>query len=264
LALIIYSNGIIEEMIPEGNEFTDNELTLTFSDYEYIHTSRLNEVPNTWCIWGEIENPPPNEFNKLATEAIDFEIYSHVIFVHDSEINPSWKLTDNIIYKSYSEWLTMVGDFVNEMTQNIALEHRQEMQESEQSASMIFLSTLGHTKDKRVLFGFNPNEQNDNFYKDNGGWDKFSDKIYEYLVENFDKEPVEENKPFVIFSDAKTIVIIEDQYVDDVINKLLVHFERKEKYEVCKFISEVKDKWYKRKTLPTIDPSSGISDNNVV
>lgn len=260
MSLLIYSNGIVEEYLAQGNTFTEHELVELFNQYPRIQSFRLPEVPNAWCLWGVIDDPPQQEYNPLATEMTGTKTFSHLLIIHDSELNPNWNTTDNIIYKSYSEFLQELGEFINEMTQQIAEESQREMEESEQSSSMIFLTTMGHTKDKRVLFSFNPNEQNDNFYLD-GAWEKFAVKIYEYLQENFDKEPVEENKPFVIYSDTKTIVIIEDKHVDQVISTMLSTFEARENYEGCKFITETKAKWYKRMTLPG-KPNVEIRDSS--
>lgn len=253
MALVIYSNGIIEESVSIENTFSDNELVQSFVDYPEIRTHRLEEIPNCWCIWGHIDDPPANEFNKLASEIVDQDVHSHLIFVHDSEINLNWAITDKILYRSYKEFTESVGLYINEMIQHIATENRQEIEEAGVNPSMIFLTTMGHTQDKRVLFAFNPEEQTENFYAD-GGWDQFSGKIYEYINEFFYKEPIEENKPFIIFSDSKTIVIIEDKHVDAVIEKLIKTFQNKEKYEICSKISEIKNQWYLRKTLPQITP----------
>lgn len=256
MALVVYSNGIFEEYLPVDDTFSDQELVDMFRDYEEIKTHRLAEIPNCWLIWGEMENPPDNEYSKLASEILDDDIFSHIIFVHDSEINRNWGLTDDILYKSYSDFINQVGTYIKDMVEFIANETQKEYEEAGTS-SMIFMRAIGYTKDKRVLYQFDPDEQHDEFYID--GWDKFSRKIYEYLKDNFDKEPIEENKPFVIFADTKVIVIVEDDKVNDVISHVLLEFEKKENYEACSFISNVRDKWYERKTIPkdVLDPSIG-------
>jgi len=256
MALVIYSNGIAEEMLPLNDTFTDDELVGSFNMYESIKSHRLSEIPNCWCVWGFISNPPEHEFNKLASEIADEDVHSHLIFVHDSELNMNWGITDSILYKSYSTFMKQVGDYIKEMVKYIANEVEKEYENAD-TTSMIFLRAVGHTADKRVLYVFNPDEQSENFYVD--GWDKFSFKIYVYLKENFDKEPVEENKPFVIYSDSKTIVIVEDKYVNEVVGSVLQFFERVENYEACSYISSVRERWYTRKTLPdnVMDPSIG-------
>ena len=252
MALVIYSNGIVEEMVALNNTFSDDELIQSFSNYPEVKTHRLLEIPNCWCIWGYIPEPPAQEFNKLASEIVDADVFSHILFVHDSEMNPNWRVTDGIIYRPYTDFMDQMGKFVNEMMKHIETENRQEIEAVEGNTNLIFLTTLGHTQDKRVLFAFNPNIQNDEFY--NGAWDNFAIKIYEYLAENFDKEPIEENKPFVIFSDTKTIVIVEDAYVNEVIENMIKFYQGKENYEVCSRISEIRDTWYTRKTIPQITP----------
>jgi len=262
MAVVIYSNGIVEEMIPLENTFSDKELIQSFEMYTSLSSYRLEEIPNCWCLWGYIDNPPENEFNKLASEIVEQDVYSHLIFIHDSELHPDLGLTDKIIYKLYKQFTEDVTIFMHNLMNDITEQHKQEYEESDQT-SMIFLSALGHTKDKRVMFAFNPNEQHENFYVDDG-WEKFVVNIHKYLKENFDKEPIEENKPFVIFSDSKTIVIVEDKNVDQVIDDMLSYFMKKEKYEICSEITEIKNKWYILKTLPSqgmIDPPETLDSS---
>jgi hypothetical protein len=120
---------------------------------------------------------------------------------------------------------------------------------------------MGHTQDKRVLFAFNPGEQAEDFY--DNGFESFAVKIWEYLNANFYKEPLEESKPFVIFADSKTIVIVENQHMNDFILQLSAVFEKREEYEICKKISDVKYQWDEYIKIPedikteNLDPSTG-------
>jgi len=148
MGLCIYSNGIIEEFLPIDNSFSDNELTKSFENYPEIRTHRLPEIPNCWCIWGQMENPPDQEFNKLASEMVDADVYSHIIFVHDSEINPDWNITDHIIYRSYKEFMASIGTFINEMMTHIETENRQELEESEELKG----TELNHLSEKKIIF----------------------------------------------------------------------------------------------------------------
>lgn len=256
MGLIVYSNGIFEEILPMSDTFSEDELTELFDDYEDLKSFRLSEVPNCWLLWGDLDNPPDNEYNKLASEIIDEDIFSHIIFLHDSEINRDWNITDDILQNDYNTYMKQVGEFMKNMVDYIANEAQKEYEEAG-TTSMIFLRAIGFTKDKRVLYQFDPDEQNEEFYID--GWDKFSVKIYDYLKDNFEKDHYEENKPMVIFADSKVIVVVEDKKVNDVFGHVLSHFEKREKYEACSFISNVRESWFQRKTLPdvVIDPSTG-------
>jgi len=255
-ALVIYSNGIFEEHLSEGDVFEENELVNSFDDYAEIKTHRLAEIPNCWMVWAEMPDPPENEYNKFASEIMDEDIFSHLIFLHDSEINPDWKLTDDILYKPYAEFIKQVGQYIKDLMNYIINETEKEYEE-EGTTSMIFIRALGYTADKRVLYVFNPEEQQDDFYRN--GWDHFSEKIYAYLKSNFEKEIPEPNKPLVIFADTKIIVLVEDEHVNKVIENLLQHFQNKEDYEACSFISNVREEWYQRKTIPAniTDTSTG-------
>jgi len=255
MALVIYSNGILEEYLPVEDTFTDEELVKSFYDYSSIESFRFPEIVNSWCVWGHMDNPLEHEYNKIASEIVDGDVYSHIMIIHDSELNPSWKVTDDILYHPYKKFMEDLAIYISELLAELTQQTQTEIPDSEKS-SMIFLTTMGHTKDKRVMFAFNPNEQHENFYI-GGGFSTFAAKIYDYLIENFDKEPIEENKPFVIYSDSKTIVIIEDKDVEQVIGDMLEDFTKKEKYEACIQIKDIKNKWYALKTipkdLPTVD-----------
>lgn len=247
MALVIYSNGIFEEFLSAHETFNADELVNVFDGYEQIRSSRLAEIPNCWVVWAELENPPENEYNKLASEMLDDDVFSLLIFLHDSELNRDWNVTDDILYKDYSVFMKQVGDYIKNMVNYIANESQKEYEEAG-TTSMIFLRAVGYTKDKRVLYVFDPDVQNDEFYID--GWDKFSSKIYDYLKDHFKDEPLEENKPLVIYADTKVIVIVEDEKVNDVVGKILSYFEKREDYEACSLISDVREEWFQRKTLP--------------
>ena len=240
MALLIYSNGIVEEMVPTEDTFSDRELVKTFNNYTFLETFRLSNVPNTWCLWGEVDNPPENEYNKIASEILETDVFSHLIFIHDSELNREWNMTDDILQKSYKQWMEELASYTNNVIENISRERRLEMSSNEKT-SMIFLNTLGHTADKRVLFSFDPASQAEDFYE--YGWESFAGRIYEYLEENFYKEPIQESKPFVIFADTKTIVIVENENFDEFIKQLSGYYEKNEKYEICKKISDIRNTW---------------------
>ena len=258
--LIIYSNGIVEEIVPIEDFFSHRELVKSFDNYTSLESFRLPDVPNTWCLWGEIDDPPEQEFNKIGSEVVDDDIFSHLIFIHDSEINPLWNMTDEILRKSYREWMEDLALFTNHIIENISRESQRHMSKKEKT-SMIFLTAMGHTIDKRVLFAFNPSEQADDFY--NNGFESFGLKIWEYLEANFYKEPIEESKPFVIFADSKTIVIVENQHMDEFVRQLSLVYEKREEYEICKNISDLKSAWDQYIKIPesiktkALDPSTG-------
>jgi len=240
VALILYSNGIIEEFIPEGTEFTDAELIQTFEGFKTIRSMRLQEVPNTWCLWGEMDNPPPNEYNAVGSEILDIDIDSHLIMIHDSEINYDWNLIDSMIYKSYDEFKEDINEFINQSVEIIAENNKQQVNEN---TPMIFLAPIGQTPNKQVLFSFNPNEQSEHFFT-NGGFDTFATKIYEYLNENFKSKELESETPFIIFADNKTMIMVQNEFFDTFIQKLIDVFQKKEHYEICTHIKNIKTEWY--------------------
>lgn len=238
MCIIVYSNGIIEEHRSEDHTFTEEELLSLFDGYNTIRSKRLSEIPNTWCLWGIMENPPNNEFHKIASEINHDYIFSHIIFIHDTEINLDWNLIDIPIYDVYENFAKNVRIYIDDMAQRVYLRDKQDSS----VPSMIFLVPIGHTEDKRVLYGFNPHEQSDTFFSD-GSFTVFADKIYDYLIQNFEVEKKE--KPFKIFADSKNIVISEDLILTDIIDEMIKIYQPAEKYERCSKLAEIKKVWKK-------------------
>jgi hypothetical protein len=251
MSVVCYSNGIVEEFRPLEFTFTEDELLKAFSNYRMLKSIRIQEIPNTWLLWGIMDNPPELEYNKLGDEILNEEVFSHIVFIHDSEIDPSWKATDDVLYKSYEEFTQDVKQYLEFISEELVKKNQEQMSEAD-AASMIFLITMGHTKDKRVLFAFKPDEQSDMFYMD-GSFDKFAYRMLEFLKLNFDPDP---NKPFVVFADTKTVVIVEDRYVQDLLDKMLNIFKLKERYELCSKVAEIKESWRITHTANVMDPSS--------
>ena len=104
MAILLYANGLTEETLPEKYTFKDKELIGLFPDFDSLRSYRLYEVPNTWCVWGE--NDPPDkrsdEFHNAASMMTDIPIFSPILFIHDTEINPEWRLTDEMIVMGYN------------------------------------------------------------------------------------------------------------------------------------------------------------------
>ena len=240
MAVILYSNGIVEQFMPEQLIFTEEELVKTFFDYKFIKTRRLDEIPNCWCIWGEIEHPDPIEFNKLCSDMFGLYIFSHVIFVHDSELNPDWNLTDNL-YKNYQSFKTDLNSFIDATAARVIQETEEFNEEHGNAENSIYLSAKGHTTDKRVIYMFNPSEQTEEFYSD-GAFTNFSDRIYDYLSKNFKKEDI-----LTIFSDTKVIIAVEKKNVEHFFHKIINNFQEREQYEVCSILKERLDTWKQRK-----------------
>ena len=48
---------------------------------------------------------------------------------------------------------------------------------------------------------------------------------------------------FAIYADNKTIVIVEDEYVEDFMNRLRLNFEKREKYHGCHHMTGIIQKW---------------------
>jgi len=238
MGLLLYINGITEDYKPKNVIFSEDELVHLFSEYEYIKTHRVTSMVNTWCIYGD--NPNFEENNKIASILLSENVNTSALFVHDSELNPSWNAIDNILYNNYSSFLASIKNTIGQIAINIVEEYEESAQFEQSSEVLPYLDTLGidgSTNNKKVLFGFNPNLQTPEFYN-NEQFHVFSKKIYNFLETN---KPITE--PFTIYTDKKAIIIVESAYIKDFLSTILEEFKRSEEYEKCNYISEMINEW---------------------
>jgi len=249
MAIIIHSNAIIEEMHASNLVFTEDDILNTFNEsYHTMCSKRISEVPNTWAVWALMDNPPENEYNLIGSDILDLDIDSPLLIIHDSEINPEWKLTDDVLQKGYDEFLKDVSKFINDIAANVVKEDQEKIENGEKKSASISLKQLGITPDKKLLFLFDLNLQSKEFFVDNAFY-IFSQKIIEYLQDNFSKN-LKNNLPFTIFDDNKTVVIVNDDMVEQTLVKLIETFGHIENYENCKTLHEIKEQWLNRFATP--------------
>ena len=237
MAFLLYSNGLSEEYKPKSLIFTESELIDLFKEFSEIRTCRLITMINTWCIYGISLNPDPMEFNRIAAELIKAPVYSHVLYVHDSEIDPKWNVTDSTLYKSYIEFLIEIRKTVDTVAAEIVNQLEAVQQLEGKIPFLPHLAMIGSTPDKRILFGFNPTEQPKEFYEHDEFY-KFSQKVYDYISHN-----KQEKEPFTIYADKKAIIVIDTQHVISFLNTILEKFKSKEEYEICIDISNIIKQW---------------------
>lgn len=235
MATLLYANGIIEELVSNDLTFTEEELINIFFDFKILKSKRLNEIPNSWCLWGQNDIDKEVDYNRIGSDVIDIDIFSPMLIIHDSELNPEWNIIDDVIYKDYDTFKHSVIDLIDSIAESILKERAQENTGTGQTN--IVLDALGISKDKRLLFGFNPEKQNDTFYG-NENYLIFMEQIYNYLLDNFIVQ-----KPFIIYADNKIIVSVEDKYVNKVVDNILEVYSNKEDYEACSIIKNIKNKW---------------------
>lgn len=237
--IVLFTNGLIEQIKPEKLIFSEQELVNQFKEYEVIKTYRLTEVVNTWCVYGSNVIPDLTNHNKIASELIKDDIFSNTLFIHDSEINPNWKMTDDIIYKSYSEFEYDIKKLINALADKIIKEMNESDEMSGHSIIFPYLEMIGPTIDKRILFSFNPVDQPKEFFE-NEEFYMFSQKVYDYISSN---KQVKE--PFTIYEDKKAIIIVETRNVKTFLDSLIDKFKGKEEYEICTNITNLFKDWNK-------------------
>jgi hypothetical protein len=238
MAVVIYSNGVLEDYNSRNLTFSEEELLSLFTEFADIKTVRIPELLNTWCIFGKNDNDKdPLDYNRIASLITNTDIYSHALFVHDSEINPEWNASDRVIYKSYNEFLESLkksidiaaADIVNEFTGNDEYE--------EKLNKLPQLEALGTTHDKRIMYLYDPDDQISAFYN-NEEFSKFSQKTYEYISQN-----PQISDPFTLYADKRAVIIVEQSKVEPFLKSILENFKTREEYEICTDITKIMDEW---------------------
>lgn len=256
MAILLYSNGINEDFVPQNMVFAERELVNLFSEYRTIKTKRLINVLNCWCIWGENADYDIMDLNRIVSDILQEPVYSHALFVHDSELNPDWNATDNILYTNYSQYLKEIKRVIDTVANNIVEEFRYYEDEAGIKSMPVF-ENLGTTIDKRVLFSFNPEKQYKDFYE-NPEFGQFSKKTYDYIHQHHDQN----KEPFIMYADKKAVIIIDTPHVKTFLDKMLEHFQKEEQYEICKEISIIKNNWNKKTRKPRAKKLNNSSSDN--
>jgi len=245
MAVILYPSGVTETFEPEAHTFSDKELLKIFEDYKNIRTARLYEVTNTWCVWGENEEPDDSNYSKLGSDILAEDVFCHVLFIHDTELDPAWMLTDTMILKGYEQFKEELLQFFDAVAENVIRETQQMRQQSGQPNNLILLNTIGPTEDKRVMFEFDPHGQSEEFWKPEN-FLEFSRRVVGYLNKNY-----KDQESFVIFADKKSIIVVADESVEFILNKVIEVFEKRENYERCAELNKVMESWKAYSTKKT-------------
>lgn len=243
MAILLYPNGVTEEYKPNGHTFTDDELLHFKFDKALIRSFRLYEVPNTWCIWGERQPQyiREAEANQIGSIIVDQPCWAPILFVHDSEINPDWRLTDDIIVSGYPLWKNDLGQFFDEVAKGI-LEEREEIRKnSPNPPSLMVLEEVGVSDDKRVIYKFVMEKQTEEFFTEKN-LNEFAQKVHNFL-----KFSYKDGEIFAIYADPNIIIVTDDKEVKPFIDKMIAYFESKENYEACSVIRNTYNKWAKYK-----------------
>jgi hypothetical protein len=245
MAVILYPSGVTETYEPKAFVFTDEEILHIFKDYEYIRTSRLLEVQNTWCVWGQTTKTDDADFNKLGSDIIQENMYCALMFIHDTQIDPAWMLTDNILYTSYDQFKVNLLNYFDRIAENVLKQTQKTRETQGKNTNLVFLNTIGPTSDKRVLFEFDPHKQSQEFYEDNF-FISFADKVKEFLQTSYQIQDI-----FYLYHNKKTLIFIKDENVEFLITKILEFYKKMEKYEYCQDIKMIYEKWKSFKNKKT-------------
>ena len=260
MGILLLANGITEEFRPKDLTFTDEELLLIFDDFEKLRTHRLYEVPNTWCVWGENDpiNKVSDEFNKIGLNILEQDCYSPILFLHDTEVDPSWNLTDRMIMSGYDVFEDEMLIFFDEIAADIMEERRLAREEGGVDLNtQLNIKQIGISKDKRIIFNFDIDQQSQEFFIDENLLE-FAEKIHNFLKFEYKDENV-----FAIYADKNIIFISDDDKVKPLIEKIIAFFENKENYEACSVLRNTYERWekYKKENPNTKNPSENKDDS---
>lgn len=247
MAIIQYSNGIIEDVKPQNLVFTDQELLDILDGFEKIDTFRLLDVVNTWCVWGKNSVDDPEEYNRLGSSIAGEDIYSPMLIIHDSELDPSWNISDKIIINTYKQFREDVLGLIDDLAkQLLEIEDEMEIDEDEglygHRDTGIQLTTLGPTQDKKVLFEFDLAKQSADFHKYEN-ISKFAEKVIGYWDQFFFVNIEINDNTCVIYADKKIIIILKDENVSEFFELMRDFFEKDESFETCINLQEYESKW---------------------
>jgi hypothetical protein len=245
MAILLYANGLTEEYRPKEFTFTDEELLKIFPDFDKTRTFRLYEIPNCWCVWGENEptDKRGDEFNKIGTDILEQICYSAVLFLHDSEIDPEWKLTDSMIFTGYEDFRLEMLKFFDDIAVSI-MEEREKIRQQHgyDPRNGITIDQIGISEDKRIIFKFDLDKQTPEFFKEDNLLE-FAQRVHDFL-----KFKYQDGHIFAILADKNTIMVMDDEQVGAFIEKLIAFFRNFEKYEACSVLRNTYEKWSKFKS----------------
>jgi len=250
MAIILYGNGLTEEITPTNFTFSDEEILQFFKEFKNIQTSRLAEIPNTWCVWGELTNPGEDDYNKLASEIIRAHCYSKLFLLHDTEVDPSWNLSDAIIYDGYDIFKKKILHFLDQLAIDTIRELDQ-MREGAGKPRLMALEQVAISMDKRVIFRFNPDKQAPDFFSPRV-FAEWANKSYNFLDKFYKDGDV-----FPCYADKKMIMVLEDAQVKQYVDILIQFFEGGEEYLKCARINEIYKKWSEYKEKKKLKPKRG-------
>lgn len=243
MAILLYANGITEEHKPENYTFLDDQLINIFPDFEKIRTYRLAEVSNTWCLWGEHDpvDKVSDEFNKIGSDIIEYPCYSPILFVHDTEIDTNWKLTDSIILNGYEQFKRDLLIFFDEIAADIIEERDQNRKKNGGGGKLIRIDQIAVSEDKRIIFNFDLDKQPKEFFNDSN-FGEFANRVLDFL-----KFSYKDGETFALHADKHIIIIIKDNQVKPFIDRILAFFGKKENYEACSLLRSIFERWNKYK-----------------
>lgn len=242
MAIMLYQSQLTSEKTPENNKyFTKNELKEFFKEYEKLNSLRLDEN-NIWCLYGSKTIYNTIEYNSIASDLCGVDVYSPLLIIHDSEINPEWKMS-HLTNETYSDFYDNVMNDIIAISQELLKTIKENEMAENGEDTLPYLETVGETTEepKRVFFYFDPDKQSENFYKSNN-LNILCEKAYDYIS-------VSENKyrePFIMYEDVKAIVSIPKDKIIKFADIIINYFLKEEEYEKCDVLKNLKINWEKK------------------
>lgn len=239
MALILYPNGLTEEYYPSNDTFTEDEILNLFNEYDYLKSHRFVKILNGWVLWGEYSDLKKEEeldfYNKIISRYLKEDIYSHVLFIHDTELSKDWKVTDDIIQFGYDDFKKDIGQLLDDIAEEIINETNKNLENGSQQT--MYLKQIGVSNDKRIIFEMDPDEQPTIFYNPDI-FQEFANKIIKFFKNDYS---VSNN--FSLYADKNIIISVHKDNVKNIITHLLTYFNNNEEYEKSKIVTEIYNGW---------------------
>ncbi len=241
MAIILYPSGVLRDYRPKGSTFTDKEILELYKKFPKVRTKRLFDIPNTWMVWANTQKNEKDAFSHIGSSIIEEEVFTPILFVHDTEMDISWALSDDPILYTYKQFNVELRQFIDGIARDLITENNADWESGASNKNLIMLTTIGSTSDNRVLFDFLPTNQQEDFWKLR--FDEFAEKTIKFLIEKQDRAFGELG--VIIFSDKKIMIRVRHEHFLELLEKLNDYSEKHEQYEWCSFIKYFKDPWEK-------------------
>jgi len=248
MAIILYSTGMQEECLPQEKYFTVEELSDLLDDEEAVMSFRLNTSanPNMWIISGAVIRGE-EYYNAIASVILNKDIYSDVIFFHDSELDPELQLVDTPINTTYSQFVSNIRKLINSTALRFNDDINNAGQPDDEQDSIIsnkvkeplkiIYTVLTTEPGGRYILEFDHKLNPDKFWLDES-FGTLCELAYLHLSQN--EMPIDGDHILILKSEVADIVVKAGDNFNWLFTKMIDYFANLERYEECNTLDLLK------------------------